>query len=100
MLRTLTLPRLFSSLGSAPTFLSRKFASPGVMAPTIMAGANSQLASASASNVGALMQQTRGMKVQSAIKKRCEHCKVRSTSSSYRGVKDGNPGHGQAVQGV
>lgn len=30
--------------------------------------------------MGAVAQQTRGMKVQSSVKKRCEHCKVRIRS--------------------
>ncbi|KAH7320167.1 ribosomal protein L36-domain-containing protein [Stachybotrys elegans] len=101
MLRTLTLPRLFAGLGNAPAFISRKFASPGVVAPSILASANSQLAAASTSNMGALMQQTRGMKVHSAIKKRCEHCKVvrRKAGKRHNGylyvICKANPRHKQ-----
>ncbi|GJC84327.1 hypothetical protein ColLi_07165 [Colletotrichum liriopes] len=39
-----------------------------------------------ASAVGnAVVQQTRGMKVHSSVKKRCEHCKVRFSPSSQSG---------------
>jgi large subunit ribosomal protein L36 len=43
-------------------------------------------------NMGGLLQQaqqTRGMKVRSAVKKRCEHCKVRRTFSAQPGGEFG-----------
>jgi large subunit ribosomal protein L36 len=50
---------------------------------------------------GALMQQTRGMKVHSSIKKRCEHCKVvrRKAGKRHNGylyiICKANPRHKQ-----
>ncbi|KAF4958608.1 hypothetical protein FGADI_2305 [Fusarium gaditjirri] len=36
-----------------------------------------------------LMQQTRGMKVHSSVKKRCEHCKVREGNQEHRPLVKG-----------
>ncbi|KAH6900310.1 ribosomal protein L36-domain-containing protein [Thelonectria olida] len=71
--------------------------------PLSMLGAvPSVLANANASAVPtALMQQTRGMKVHSSVKKRCEHCKVvrRKAGKRHNGylyiICKANPRHKQ-----
>jgi large subunit ribosomal protein L36 len=55
--------------------------SSGAAATTMMSGSLAQTLAATTRTqmpvfAGALQQQTRGMKVHSAVKKRCEHCKV------------------------
>ncbi|KAI1077593.1 50s ribosomal protein l36 [Whalleya microplaca] len=71
-------------------------ARPAVLAPTTTTTVNA------AQTVKAVaVQQTRGMKVHSSVKKRCEHCKVvrRKASKRHRGylyiICSANPRHKQ-----
>lgn len=53
--------------------------------------------------IGALAvarQQTRGMKVQSSIKKRCEHCKVSTAPGNGVGPRQGFAEHWFAAEGT
>ncbi|KAK5992812.1 hypothetical protein PT974_06231 [Cladobotryum mycophilum] len=60
-----------------PSQLSRQFL-PTTNPSSSILGTGTRLwqAASSITPVGGSVQQTRGMKVHSAVKKRCEHCKV------------------------
>ncbi|KAK7430282.1 hypothetical protein QQZ08_003257 [Neonectria magnoliae] len=96
LLRTLSLS--VRTLRPSHGFGSFAIRDPGSMMgaiPSLFANANTAAAPT------ALMQQTRGMKVHSSVKKRCEHCKVvrRKAGKRHNGylyiICKANPRHKQ-----
>lgn len=75
LLRTLALPaRLLGARQTVGVLAGKTTA----WTPSLFGATAGWLAPAARTVVGGgLMQQTRGMKVHSSVKKRCEHCKVR-----------------------
>ncbi|KAI1806337.1 ribosomal protein L36-domain-containing protein [Daldinia bambusicola] len=74
--------------------------SQAVLTPSTMARPTTSIITA-AKMIQAITQQTRGMKVHSSVKKRCEHCKVvrRKSGKRHRGylyiICSANPRHKQ-----
>ncbi|KAJ6442929.1 Ribosomal protein [Purpureocillium lavendulum] len=101
LLRTLTLPaRLLSARQTVGALAGKSTAwTPSLFGAAAAAG--SWLAPVARTAVGGLMQQTRGMKVHSSVKKRCEHCKVvrRKAGKRHNGylyiICKANPRHKQ-----
>lgn len=78
LLRTFSLPaRILGSRQSIGALAGMSSGSATSWVPSIFGtGASGWLAPVTRTLGGGLMQQTRGMKVHSSVKKRCEHCKV------------------------
>ncbi|KAI9171727.1 50S ribosomal protein L36 [Paramyrothecium foliicola] len=103
LLRSLSLSAgMVASRPAMSAFLSRSAGAPASFMSRIFGqGSTSIFAATSQAVGGALMQQTRGMKVHSSIKKRCEHCKVvrRKAGKRHNGylyiICKANPRHKQ-----
>ncbi|KFA65511.1 hypothetical protein S40285_03217 [Stachybotrys chlorohalonatus IBT 40285] len=87
---------LLGSRTFATPFFSRAWSSPAAL--TSM---SNTLTASTSQSIGGVLQQTRGMKVHSSIKKRCEHCKVvrRKAGKRHNGYRyiicSANPRHKQ-----
>ncbi|KAF7562990.1 hypothetical protein G7046_g1131 [Stylonectria norvegica] len=99
LLRTLSIStRLLTSRNALGAFAGRNPASMLGGIPSLFGG-NASVGVAAVG--GAVMQQTRGMKVHSSVKKRCEHCKVvrRKAGKRHNGylyiICKANPRHKQ-----
>lgn len=88
---------LLGSRTFATPFFSRAWSSPAAL--TSM---SNTLTASTSQSIGGVLQQTRGMKVHSSIKKRCEHCKVglRPGCSSYAAVPSFCQGEVWRINGV
>ncbi|QUC18428.1 uncharacterized protein UV8b_02669 [Ustilaginoidea virens] len=103
LLRAFALPaRLVSSRHAAAAVAGSVAAGPGASWASCLASAWTASARAAAGlGAGFVRQQTRGMKVHSSVKKRCEHCKVvrRKAGKRHNGylyiVCKANPRHKQ-----
>ncbi|GJN70400.1 hypothetical protein PLIIFM63780_003009 [Purpureocillium lilacinum] len=99
LLRTLALPaRLLGARQTVGVLAGKTTA----WTPSLFGATAGWLAPAARTVVGGgLMQQTRGMKVHSSVKKRCEHCKVvrRKAGKRHNGylyiICKANPRHKQ-----
>ncbi|KND91224.1 50S ribosomal protein L36 [Tolypocladium ophioglossoides CBS 100239] len=103
LLRTFSLhARILGPRQSIGAFAGLNFGSATSWVPSIFGtGAGGWLAPVTRTTGGRLMQQTRGMKVHSSVKKRCEHCKVvrRKAGKRHNGylyiICKSNPRHKQ-----
>ncbi|POR32751.1 Ribosomal protein [Tolypocladium paradoxum] len=103
LFRTFSLPaRIIGSRQSIGAFAGMSSSPATSWVPSLFAnGASGWLAPVTRTIGGGFMQQTRGMKVHSSVKKRCEHCKVvrRKAGKRHNGylyiICKSNPRHKQ-----